>query len=135
MMIDEGLEILTEEECRALLAEGGIGRIGLTVGALPVILPVNFTYVDGDVVFRSGGGTKLQASREGTVVAFEIDAYDAAGRSGWSVLVVGRAREVEDAAELAALRQYSLAPRADADRAHYVRLSPEMLTGRRIVAT
>jgi nitroimidazol reductase NimA-like FMN-containing flavoprotein (pyridoxamine 5'-phosphate oxidase superfamily) len=132
MLIDDGLELLEEDECRTLLAGGSIGRVGLTVGALPVILPVNYAVVDGDVVFRTGEGTKLRASRDGTVMAFEIDAYDEDAQSGWSVLAVGRAREVTDDRDLSRFRSLGIAPWANGERTRYVRLSPEMLTGRRI---
>lgn len=133
MLIDDGLELLDEGECRSLLAPGGIGRVGVTVGALPVIFPVNFAYVDGDVVFRTGEGTKLRQSREGTVIAFEVDAYDPAVRTGWSVLAIGRAREVTDAAERSALEIAAPAPWVAGDRSCYVRMCAEVLTGRRIV--
>ncbi len=133
VLIDGGLELLTEEECRALLGRGpAIGRIGITLGALPVILPVNYAVVDGDIVFRTGEGAKLRASRDGTVVAFEVDAYDPQTRHGWSVLVVGRVHEVTDAADLAAFADLGLAPWASGERTRYVRLHPEMLSGRRI---
>jgi len=132
MLIDEGLELLDEAECLRLLASASIGRVGLTVGALPVILPVNYALVEGDVVFRTGEGTKLRASRQGTVMAFEIDAYDANARTGWSVLAVGCAREVTDERQLADLRTLGIAPWADGERTRYVRLCPEMLSGRRI---
>jgi hypothetical protein len=32
----------------------------------------------------------------GSVVAFEVDCIDAAGRAGWSVTVVGRSEHVAD---------------------------------------
>jgi nitroimidazol reductase NimA-like FMN-containing flavoprotein (pyridoxamine 5'-phosphate oxidase superfamily) len=132
--MDDGLELLTEAECRSLLASGSIGRVGVTVGALPVILPVNYAYVDGAIVFRTAEGTKLRAAVDRAVIAFEVDEYDEALQHGWSVLAVGQASEVADEAELATFRALGLAPWADGTRTHYVRLVPEMLTGRRIVA-
>jgi nitroimidazol reductase NimA-like FMN-containing flavoprotein (pyridoxamine 5'-phosphate oxidase superfamily) len=134
MLSDEGLELLAEDECRALLAAGEIGRLGMTQSALPVILPVNYAYVDGDIVFRTAEGMKLRAAARGAVVAFEVDDYDRARRTGWSVLAVGRAHEVTDPGDLAALRSLDLAPWANGERTHYIRMRPEMLTGRRIVA-
>ena len=32
---------------------------------------------DGEIVFRTGAGTKLRAAESGDVLAFEVDAYDA----------------------------------------------------------
>ncbi len=64
MLIYEGLELLTREQCLDYLRRGGIGRVGLTMHGLPVILPVSFVFVDGDAVFRTGEGTKLHAAAD-----------------------------------------------------------------------
>jgi nitroimidazol reductase NimA-like FMN-containing flavoprotein (pyridoxamine 5'-phosphate oxidase superfamily) len=50
---EDGLEVLSEEECRALLAQCEVGRVAITSGALPSILPVNFALLDGDIVFMT----------------------------------------------------------------------------------
>ena len=96
MLIDEGLELLEETEALRLLAHGEIGRVGVTMGALPAIFPVNYRLIDGCVVFRSSPGSKMSAAASGAVVAFEVDDYNAADRSGWSVLVVGPSEVVHD---------------------------------------
>src|SRR5678815_1304916 len=69
MPVDEGLELLTEHDARALLASGEIGRVGITIGALPAIFPVNYRVIDGAIVFRTAPGSKLSAAAEGAVVA------------------------------------------------------------------
>ena len=43
----------------------------MSVGALPAILPVNYSLVNGDIVFRTGKELKLRAALDHTVVAFE----------------------------------------------------------------
>ncbi len=134
VLLDEGLELLTEQQCRALLAVATIGRIGVTVAGLPVILPVSYVYVGSDIVFRTGKGTKLRAASAGAVVAFEIDGFDEVEREGWSVLIVGRATTVTDADELEVLRMCGPTPWVGGERDQYVRVVPEMLTGRRIVS-
>ncbi len=133
MLIDEGLELLTEDQCRSLLATGGVGRVGVTIGGLPAILPVNFAYVDNDIVFRTGEGTKLHAASRGSIIAFEIDDYDADERSGWSVLLVGHSSTVTDYDARVALDRRGLATWAGSERSSYVRLHPELITGRRIM--
>ena len=133
MLIDEGLELLTEQQCVDLLVSERVGRVGVTIGGLPVILPVNFAYVDGDVVFRTGEGTKLQAATRSAVVAFEVDAYDSTEQEGWSVLLIGRASAVTDERERAELDRRGITPWASGPRPRYVRVRPEMITGRRIV--
>lgn len=134
MLIDEGLELLDDEECVRLLADGEVGRVGITIAGLPVILPVNYAYVDGDVIFRTGEGSKLHAASNRAVVAFEVDEYDTSWHRGWSVLVIGRSAIVDDPAERADLERRGVMPWASGPRDAYVRLRPEMLTGRRIVA-
>src|ERR687892_212669 len=96
MIVDEGLELLTEEQACALLATGEVGRVGITIGALPAIFPVNYRVIDGAVVFRTSPGSKMSAAAEGAVVAFEVDDYQLADRSGWSVLAVGPPEIVHD---------------------------------------
>ena len=132
VLIDDGLELLTEEQCAELLQIGGVGRVGVTVGGLPVIMPVNYAFIDGDIVFRTGDGTKLHAATRRAIVAFEVDAFDAVTLSGWSVLVIGRSSVVADDAEETALAVAGITPWAGRERSSYVRLCPELITGRRI---
>ena len=54
-----GLEVLAREECFRLLATLKVGRVALSVGGLPVVVPVNFLVVDEAMVFRTGVGSKL----------------------------------------------------------------------------
>ena len=130
---DEGLEILDEEECMTLLSGGRVGRVGVTIGALPAIFPVNFAVSDdGSVVFRTGVGTKLAAATDRAVVAFEVDDWDPLEHRGWSVLAVGRAEVVEDPSELEGMRRLPLTPWADGNRDHFVRMPVEFVSGRRI---
>ena len=96
VLIDDGLQVLDEVDAMRLLAQSHLGRVGLTIGALPAIFPVNYCLIDGDIVFRSSPGSKVSAASRGTVVAFEVDDYHDADRSGWSVLVVGRSEVVHD---------------------------------------
>lgn len=133
MLIDEGLELLTEEETRDLLASGEVGRVGITVGALPAIFPVNCRVIDGAIVFRTSSGSKLSAAAEGAVLAFEVDDYQVADRSGWSVLAVGRAEVVHDLALTRKVLDAQLQPLADGRRTSIVRIEPTFLSGRRIV--
>jgi len=133
MLIDEGFELLSETDCRELLSRGGLGRVGITIGALPVILPVNFAVVDDDIVFRTRKGTKLNAAASGSVVAFETDSYNEREHSGWSVLAVGRATRFEPGEQVAGSALAALKP-WDRGPNEYVRIHCEMLTGRRISA-
>jgi nitroimidazol reductase NimA-like FMN-containing flavoprotein (pyridoxamine 5'-phosphate oxidase superfamily) len=126
-------EELDREDCLALLRDEPVGRVALTARALPVVLPVNFALMEGDIVWRSAQGTKLNDASAGFVVAFEADHYDPERKLGWSVMIQGLAHVIEDAEELARARELPLeswALEGAADR--YVRLVPNVVTGTRI---
>ena len=125
-------EILDEDECLRLLEREPVGRIALTSAALPVVLPVNFVTVDRTIVFASDPGLKLHAARAGQIACLEVDGYEVVNHSGWSVLATGRLSEITDPARLAAAHQLPLSPWALTDPEHYVELSIELLSGRRI---
>ncbi|HEY9412150.1 MAG TPA: pyridoxamine 5'-phosphate oxidase family protein [Jiangellaceae bacterium] len=129
-----GLSRLSREQCYALLRTVPIGRIVFTEAALPAIQPVNFVLDDLDVVIRTAVGSKLAAAARSAVVAFEVDDFDAETMTGWSVVLIGRAEAVSDATELQRLRELSLTPWALGSRPHYIRVSPEIVRGRRIPA-
>lgn len=126
--ISEAIEQLSETECRRLLGSQTIGRVGITSGGLPRILPVHYLYDDGVIVFRTGVGTKLRAAESGDVLAFEVDAYDQESGRGWSVMVLGRATVVTTEHEYEGLPTFDDV--AHGERNHYVRLFCELVTGR-----
>ena len=132
MLVDEGLELLDEEECLRLLASREVGRIGVTVRSLPAIFPVNYRMIDGAIVFRTSHGTKLAAAVSNAIVAFETDEYDTVERTGWSVLVVGRSEVVHDLDVTFKVLDAGLEPYAGGFRTSIVRIPPEMVSGRRI---
>jgi uncharacterized protein len=131
-MFDEGLQLLTEAECLDRLGRVGIGRVAVSIGALPAVFPVNFVFVDGSVYFLTGEGTKLRAATQGAVVAFEVDDFDGSTEAGWSVLVVGHATEVADPAKRARVLAGGLRTSAPGEREHLVRLGTEVVSGRAI---
>lgn len=129
---DHGLEVLAQDECVNLLRTASIGRLGLTAGSLPIILPLNFA-VDGEsIVFCTEPGAKLSAARAADVVCLEVDDADVMNHEGWSVLVTGRLREITEAAELATAHRLPLAPWKPTTSPHYVRLPMELVSGRRL---
>lgn len=127
------LEDLPRSECLRLLASVRVGRIVYTSQALPAVAVVNFAVDEGGVVFRSDGSGNLEAATQHAVVAFEVDELDAATRSGWSVTIVGPADEVTDAGEIAGLHMLALDPWAPGGKEHFIRIKPELVSGRRIL--
>lgn len=131
LLIDEGLEILDEDECRSLLRQHDVGRIGVSMRALPAIFPVYYTVDEDEIVFRSSPGVKLSAAARHSVVAFEVDDVNPGRDAGWSVLVIGTAREVTDADEIARLARLPIPTRPGGQPDHFVRIAIRFISGRR----
>lgn len=127
-----GMEILSRTECMALLDCGHIGRVGVSLGALPVVLPVNYALLDGDIVIRTRPGTKLDGALAGAVVAFEVDHVDPLYHEGWSVLVQGRAAVIDDPETLAQAGRLPLRPWVGRGDHRYIAIRAELVSGRRI---
>jgi transcriptional regulator with XRE-family HTH domain len=125
------LETLTEEQCDTHLAVGGIGRVVYLSARGPVALPVNFEFTEGQIIFSTDSAKA--ATLENELVGFEVDRVDDAMSEGWSVLVTGRARCIDDPDELARLESLDLEAWAGGDRHSLVAIKPDDLTGRVIV--
>jgi hypothetical protein len=125
-----GLEVLDLGTCLQLLTTVPIVRLGVTIEALPVVLPVNFALADDKLLVRTGCGTKLSAALNNAVVAVEADDYDPLGHTGWSVLIQGIARLVDEDLDplddLPAVRPWSVTGE------HLIAISTEIVSGRRV---
>jgi uncharacterized protein len=129
-----GLATLTPDECRTLLVthRPRVGRLAFVAGGWPIVLPMNFA-LDGDVLyFRTAADRKFAAAVHSRHVTFQVDHVDAVWEEGWSLLVFGDLRIVDDPAELQRVRQLPLRPWAGGDKPHYLRLEILSMTGRRI---
>jgi transcriptional regulator with XRE-family HTH domain len=127
------LHELTEAECRALIAAGGIGRfLFVQADRGPVAIPVNFKVDGTDVVFRTSGDSAVAEGIHQRSVSFDVDQLDDTLGEGWSVLLTGTAQVMTGAAEMSRVQALGIEPWAGADRNVYVRLSPTRITGRRI---
>jgi nitroimidazol reductase NimA-like FMN-containing flavoprotein (pyridoxamine 5'-phosphate oxidase superfamily) len=124
------LEHLTTEQCEDHLSAGGVGRIVLSTGRGPEAFPVNFIFTDGVVVFRTSDA--MTGAVVG-VVAFEVDHIDETMSEGWSVLVRGHARLIEEPGERLAIAQLDLEPWAGGARLNLVAITPFEVSGRVIV--
>lgn len=128
-----GLERIDRDECLELLAGDVVGRLAVASGGAADIFPVNYVLDGETVVFRTDPGTKLDATGRAQA-SFEIDRIDREHRTGWSVVASGRLEEVTrySSRTLARLRELPVDPWAGGDKAHYVRLIPSRITGRRV---
>ncbi|GAB2518497.1 pyridoxamine 5'-phosphate oxidase family protein [Nocardiopsis aegyptia] len=127
---------LSRRACLDLIGPGGVGRVAFVspTRSGPVVLPVNYALVDGDVAFRTAADAELVRQLPG-YVGFEVDRLDDTMSEGWSVLVTGLARIVHDPDEDAALRALApVRPWAGGERETYVRVTPDQVTGRRVTA-
>jgi nitroimidazol reductase NimA-like FMN-containing flavoprotein (pyridoxamine 5'-phosphate oxidase superfamily) len=126
------IEFLGPDECWQLLAGTPVGRIGVLADSAPEIYPVNHV-VDGlTLVFRTDRGTKLRSLLRSPLVCYEVDGINPDAATGWSVLVKGRATQIVDADELDAARLLPLHLWSLGESAHWIRIVPDHVTGRRI---
>lgn len=127
------IEELSRDECLRLLQEESyVGRIGFIVDGRPMVLPVNYLAEGSSVVFCTASGTKLSAVSGGAPVVFEVDSSRPLYHSGWSVLVRGVASEVTDPDELDSLRRGPLHSWVTPSAEHWVRISIDEISGRRL---
>lgn len=124
------LENLTSQQCQEHLAFGGVGRIVLSTGSGPVAFPVNFVFSGGSVILRT---SDAMVSKVSGVVAFEVDHIDEATSGGWSVLVRGHARAIEDPEEVAVIKHLGNESWAGGTRLNVISIEPFEITGRVIV--
>ncbi|MGW0310832.1 helix-turn-helix domain-containing protein [Streptomyces flavidovirens] len=131
------METVGQDECWTMLAGHGVGRVAVPGPPLgppagPLILPVNYSVVEGRIAYRTSPGT-VTASVAGGEVAFEADRIDEVTSAGWNVVAVGPARLVTDAGEAAVLDEHAFSlPWPDPTRGTWIVIRPTRLSGRRI---
>lgn len=128
-----GIERIDRDACLTLLAHDVIGRLAVVDGSTPVIFPVNYLLDGEDIVFRTDPGTKLDVGPR-SPACFEIDRFDRANHTGWSVVVTGRLEEVThyDARTWDRVRGLAVEPWAGGIKDHWMRLVATSIGGRRV---
>ena len=126
------LERLNERDCWDLLAATPVGRIGVLNDSAPEVYPVNHVVDDRTIVFRTEPGSKLRGLLRSPAVCYEVDGIDPEERTGWSVLVKGTARQIDDPDELRRVADLDLRYWALGPKDHWIRITPAEVTGRRI---
>jgi len=129
MFFDDHDKPLAEIECQALLASTNVGRLSLTINALPVVVPVPYSYLGGSVVLAMRDGPAYGAAAS-HVVSLEIDDTNL-DHVLWAVLVIGRATEIVHPAELAEAQRLGVAASSSTAESHYLRLRPDIISGYR----
>ena len=122
---------LDVDTCMRLLSEHRFGRVAFDDGDGPVILPVNYVFHRGSVVFRSDRGSKVTAAYDHVPAAFEIDHVDEVNRVGWSVLVRGRLVEVREQVDFDEAYEAAVEPYVRGDgKPYHLRIEQRSITGR-----
>jgi uncharacterized protein len=129
----ESSQSLGADVCWSLLRSTDIGRLALVASGRPEIFPVNFVVDHGTVVFRTAEGTKLAAVTINHEVAFEVDGVDREAGEAWSVVVKGRATELNRFDDLLAADDLPIRPLHASPKNRYVRIVPDEISGRRFV--
>ena len=126
---DDGVTILPVHECWDLLAGVTLGRLVTSVDGQPEIFPVNYVVQRRTILFRTAEGTKLVSAAINNRVVFEADDHNVA--EGWSVIVKGTARSLRSNEEIEDAERAQVLSWTTPEKSHYVRVIPEMVTGRR----
>jgi uncharacterized protein len=126
------MEFLNKTECLRLVAGCKVGRVGLTMHGVAHIVPVNYVVIDGDLYFRTGSGSKLDAAGGHHAASFEVDQLDHDAETGWSVLLSGELDAVADELRVAEIDGLGLKPWAPGPMGTVVRLRTVTVSGRRI---
>jgi len=128
---NEPMQVLDANECWDLLRSAEVGRLAISISNHPDIFPINYIVDHGSVVFRTAEGTKLAAAVLGVAVAFEVDGYDDQAGEAWSVVVKGRAFEIQKLHDLFEAADLPLFPWHAAPKQRFVRIMPDEMSGRR----
>lgn len=124
---------LSADDCIRLLRSHPtqLGRVAFDGDDGLTVLPVNYRMFGDEVVFHTGAGSLLWTAVMRSPVAFQADEVNIAWQEGWSVLVRGQAREIDEPEQVEAMAAtlHSWAARDS----RTVAITPTRITGRRIV--
>lgn len=124
------LRELSEVECWAHLRDRRVGRVAYVVDGGPVILPFNYLVQDGRLWLRTASYTELALHLPGRRAAFAVDHADERTRTGWSVLVRGRAEHVVGDHPVVPDGALDPAPWPEGPRRMVLCLTPDEVSGR-----
>lgn len=125
----EAVVELGSNECFELLASAPLARLAVSVGNLVDIFPITIVVDQKVLLFRTAPGSKLLTLTINANVAVEVDGFDDA--YAWSVVVAGRAEELQLRGDIDAADALPLVPWIPTSKYRYVRVHPTRITGRR----
>jgi nitroimidazol reductase NimA-like FMN-containing flavoprotein (pyridoxamine 5'-phosphate oxidase superfamily) len=126
------IDDLVEDVCWHLLASSPVGRLGFVRDEEPWVLPFNYNMRERTVVFRTADHSMLHSLGDGAAAAVEVDNFDAATETGWSVIVRGNVWEITDAAVIATFAEGAVQPWAPGAKDRWMSVVPRAISGRAI---
>jgi nitroimidazol reductase NimA-like FMN-containing flavoprotein (pyridoxamine 5'-phosphate oxidase superfamily) len=94
------MEEMNRTESMKLLSEAHVGRLVVTDGKSPYVVPVYYALTEGSITIHTNkNGLKMKYLEKNPNVCFEVDEYSIDPRVARSVLAFGKARIVEDRKE------------------------------------
>lgn len=120
------------------ISAGGLGRLAYSSGLGPTVLPVSYQLDEGTILFRtpldSPTDEALRTGIQGAdyKVAFEIDEISRDGQEGWFVFIQGAAHHEDSGDDRASAWAPDVQPSAGRTRLHFLRITPSLITGRRL---
>lgn len=94
------LKRMSQEQTRALLVRGQVGRLGCVVDGGPYVVPVSYVYSEDSIYVHSLAGRKIEALRLNPRACLQVDEIRDVYQ--WeSVIAYGRYEEITDDGERA----------------------------------
>lgn len=125
------LRELDEAECWELLRSREVGRVAYLDARGPMVVPVTYVADDATVLFRVSAYSELARHLPDAQAALEVDDVDYFTRSGWSVVLRGPI-QVVSSDDLPPVDERPT-PWPEGQRSLYLRLTPDLVTGRRLL--
>ncbi|MDQ0675961.1 nitroimidazol reductase NimA-like FMN-containing flavoprotein (pyridoxamine 5'-phosphate oxidase superfamily) [Pseudarthrobacter siccitolerans] len=119
---------LNDEQSWRLLEGTKHGRLVVSVAGEPDIFPVNYVSSSGRLYLRTAPGNKLAQLTINSAVLFEADGI--LSDEAWSVVIRGKARVLNTAAELAEVEELGLKSWVPTLKDFYVEIEPTAISGR-----
>ncbi len=129
------VEELGRDECLTRMATQRLGRLGVVVDGVPLVLPMQFAMEGETVVLQTNQGAKTLNAPLSSV-SFEVDQVDWDEGVGWSVLLQGYGADISSALDQRseALRSLTIQSWAPPPADRWLKIIPRKITGRVIRA-
>ncbi len=125
---DEPVLMLSEEQSWSLLEQTSHGRLATAVGGTVDIFPLNFGLGGKTIYIRTAPGEKLAALTVHDAVAFEADGI--LSDEAWSVVVHGKAHQLQSTAEIEEARSSGVSPWTPTPKETWVKIEATGISGR-----